>query len=44
MLGGQETARTPQHLAQLFVLADRAGLLREPALAVQRMSAYLDHL
>jgi hypothetical protein len=41
MLGGQETARSPQHLAQLFVLADRAGLLREPALAAQRMQQYL---
>jgi hypothetical protein len=42
MLGGQETARSPQHLAQLFVLADKAGLLREPALAVQRMQQYLN--
>jgi hypothetical protein len=25
------------HLADLFVLADRAGLLRDPALAVTRM-------
>ena len=42
MLGGQETARSPQHLAQLFVLADQAGLLRDPALAVPRMRVYLD--
>jgi hypothetical protein len=41
MLGGQETARAVQHLAQLFVLADKAGLLRDPALAVARMKAYL---
>ncbi len=41
MVGGQETARTPQHLAQLFRLADKAGLLRDPALAVQRMQAFL---
>jgi len=41
MLGGQEKARSVQHLARLFVLADHAGLLRDPALAVQRMSAYL---
>ena len=36
MVGGQETARSKQHLAQLFVLADRAGLLRDPQLAVRR--------
>jgi hypothetical protein len=41
MLGGQETARSVQHLAQLFVLADKAGLLRDSALAVGRMSAHL---
>lgn len=42
MLGGQETARSVQHLAQLFVLADQAGLLRNPELAVIRMSSYLN--
>ncbi len=41
MLGGQETARSPQHLADLFVLADQAGLLRDPDLAVKRMTAFL---
>jgi hypothetical protein len=41
MVGNQETARSPQHLAQLFVLADRAGLLRVPDLAVARMEAFL---
>lgn len=41
MLGGQETARSRQHLADLFILADRAGLLRDPDLAVQRMNAFL---
>jgi hypothetical protein len=41
MVGNQETARSPQHLAQLFVLADRAGLLRVPDLAVARMAAFL---
>lgn len=41
MLGGQQTARSVQHLAQLFVLADRAGVLRDPELAVRRMRAYL---
>jgi hypothetical protein len=37
MVGGQESARSVVHLADLFVLADRAGLLRDPALAVARM-------
>ena len=37
MVGGMESARSVVHLAELFVLADRAGLLRDPALAVARM-------
>jgi uncharacterized protein DUF993 len=37
MIGGLESARSITHLADLFVLADRAGLLRDPALAVARM-------
>jgi hypothetical protein len=37
MVGGHESARSIVHLADLFVLADRAGLLRDPALAVSRM-------
>jgi hypothetical protein len=37
MLAGMESARSIVHLADLFVLADRAGLLRDPALAVARM-------
>jgi hypothetical protein len=37
MLGGLESARSILHLADLFVLVDRAGLLRDPALAVARM-------
>jgi hypothetical protein len=41
MVGAQETARSPQHLAQLFVLADKAGLLRDPGLASARMKQYL---
>jgi hypothetical protein len=41
MLGRQETARSVHHLAQLFVLADKAGLLRDPELAVARMTSYL---
>jgi hypothetical protein len=37
MVGGQETARSLPHLSELFVLADKAGLLREPELAARRM-------
>jgi hypothetical protein len=37
MVGGMESARSITHLADLFVLADRAGLLRDPALAAARM-------
>ena len=41
MLGSQETARSQSHLARLFVLADQAGLLCDPALAVERMQQHL---
>jgi Protein of unknown function (DUF993) len=37
MVGGLESGRSAVHLAQLFVLADRAGLLRDAELAVDRM-------
>ncbi|WP_262297039.1 dihydrodipicolinate synthase family protein [Microvirga sesbaniae] len=37
MVGGQESTRSTLHLAELFRLADRAGLLRDPDLAVERM-------
>jgi len=36
MVGGQESARSALHLAELIRLADRAGLLRDPALAARR--------
>jgi len=41
MIGGQESARSLLHLADLFRLADRAGLLRDPELALSRMCAVL---
>ena len=41
MLGRQQTARSRAHLARLFVLADQAGLLSDPALAVARMQRHL---
>ena len=42
MLGGQESARSIVHLAELFVLADRAGLLLDPARAAARMRLVLE--
>ena len=41
MLGGQESARSTAHLCELFVLADKAGLLRDPQLATERMRRFL---
>ena len=41
MVGGQQSARSILHLAELFRLADRAGLLRDPDLACGRMRATL---
>jgi hypothetical protein len=37
MVGGQESARSTLHLAELFRLADAAGLLQDPELAARRM-------
>ena len=37
MIGGQQSARSIVHLAELFRLADRAGLLRDPDMARRRM-------
>jgi hypothetical protein len=37
LAGGQESARSTLHLADIFRLADAAGLLRDPDLAVARM-------
>jgi hypothetical protein len=41
MVGGQQSARSAVHLAELFRLADAAGLLREPGLAAARMRSLL---
>ena len=41
MVGGQQSARSLQHLSELFRYADQAGLLREPDLACSRMRHYL---
>jgi hypothetical protein len=37
MIGGQQSTRSAQHLAELFRLADEANLLERPELAVHRM-------
>jgi hypothetical protein len=41
MIGGQESARSTVHLAELFRLADKAGLLLNPELATRRMKVVL---
>lgn len=41
MIGGAEGARSIVHLSDLFVLADQAGLLADPEMAVDRMNAAL---
>jgi hypothetical protein len=41
MVGGQQSARSIRHLAELFRLADAAGVLADPDLAVARMKAVL---
>ncbi len=38
MIGGQESGRSTLHLAELFRLADAAGLIRDPELAASRMA------
>ncbi|MFI0443839.1 dihydrodipicolinate synthase family protein [Actinomadura sp. 6N118] len=41
MVNGAQSARSITHLAEVFRLADAAGLLADPELAVARMSALL---
>jgi hypothetical protein len=41
LVGGQQSARSLLHLAELFRLADAAGVLRDPDLATSRMRAFL---
>jgi hypothetical protein len=41
MVGGQESARSIIHLAELFRLANQAGLWRDPDMAVERMQRIL---
>ena len=42
MVGGQQSTRSVQHLAELFRLADKARVLSDPDGAVKRMKAVLD--
>jgi hypothetical protein len=41
MVRGLESARSVAHLCELFVLADEAGVLREPEIAILRMRNFL---
>jgi hypothetical protein len=41
MLGGLESGRSVEHLVQIFLEADRIGLLADPELAAHRMSTLL---
>jgi hypothetical protein len=42
MIGGLESARSIEHLASLLVLAEQAGVLRDPELACVRMQSLLN--
>ena len=41
MVGGQQSTRSVLHFAELFRLADAAGLLQDPELACRRMKQFL---
>ncbi|MEQ1805660.1 MAG: DUF993 family protein, partial [Burkholderiaceae bacterium] len=41
MVGGQQSTRSLPHFAELFRLADAAGLIEQPELAVRRMQTLL---
>jgi Protein of unknown function (DUF993) len=41
MIGGQQSARSLQHLAELFRLADAARVLRDPGLAARRAASVM---
>ena len=41
MVGGQESTRSTLHLAELFRLADAAGILRDPERAAARMATVM---
>mgnify|MGYP006381656935 FL=1 len=41
MVGGQQSTRSLPHFAELFRLADAAGLIEKPDLAIARMKSLL---
>ena len=41
MVGGLESGRSLPHLCQILILADRAGVIRDPGLAIERMRRFL---
>jgi len=41
MVGGMQSARSALHYADVFRLADKAGLLRDPELAAGRMAGFM---
>ena len=41
MVRGLEAARSTVHLCELFVLADEAGVLRDPERSMERMQSFL---
>ena len=41
MVGGQEGTRSTLHLAELFRLTDKAGLLADPQMAARRMASVI---
>jgi hypothetical protein len=41
MAGGMQSSRSISHYAEVFRLADRAGVLKNPQLATQRMQQLL---
>ncbi len=43
MVGGLEDKRSLEHFVELFKLADQAGLLSQPELAIKRMQGMLKH-
>lgn len=42
MVGGQQSARSTLHMAELFRLADQAGVLEKPDLATRRMRQWME--
>ena len=42
MVGGLEDKRSLEHFVELFKLADQAGLLSQPELAIKRMQGILE--